>query len=319
MSRCLVRTPIRSLAAVVVLFAAHPGFSSPGGDSANARGASSSNKGRRPPAKATVQVRAGTATGPSTEAKPDSFSSHKPNFYTDRRKTVASGASKSSTRPKKTAEPPSLTSTKKSTIAGPNSVRRLAPVGSLPSMEASSHTRGKSGEIGSRQVPSSLSASSIPDLTPPGEPSVAVDSSASRSSAWQRLNPLSLFRPRQPKLVPTGYIQTGIASWYGPDFHGGPTASGEPYDMNSLTAAHPSLPFGTLLRVTNLRNGRDVVVRVNNRGPFHRNRIIDLSKQAARELGMIGSGIAKVKVEVLSAVEPIGQWGQQTWKKISAR
>jgi rare lipoprotein A len=89
--------------------------------------------------------------------------------------------------------------------------------------------------------------------------------------------------------------------------------------MTSLTAAHPSLPFGTLLRVTNLRNGREVVVRVNNRGPFHRNRIIDLSKEAARQLGMVGSGLAKVQVEVLQAVEPIGNWGQQAMRKLAGQ
>ncbi len=95
-------------------------------------------------------------------------------------------------------------------------------------------------------------------------------------------------------------IQEGIASWYGANFHNGPTASGETYDMYSLTAAHRYLPFDSVVRVTNLCNKRSVVVRINNRGPFTgNNRIIDLSKKAAQELGMKQQGLAEVKVEVL--------------------
>lgn len=89
-------------------------------------------------------------------------------------------------------------------------------------------------------------------------------------------------------------LDTGIASWYGPDFHGRPTANGETYNMNHLTAAHRTLPFNTMLRVENLDNGKSVVVRVNDRGPYIGNRIIDLSRAAAREIDMIGSGTAKV-------------------------
>ncbi|MFB2935181.1 septal ring lytic transglycosylase RlpA family protein [Aerosakkonemataceae cyanobacterium BLCC-F154] len=94
-------------------------------------------------------------------------------------------------------------------------------------------------------------------------------------------------------------ILRGIASWYGPGFHGNRTANGERYNQNSLTAAHRSLPFGTMVRVTNLRNGLSVVVRINDRGPFTRGRIIDLSAAAARTIGLTSSGIARVTVEVL--------------------
>lgn len=94
-------------------------------------------------------------------------------------------------------------------------------------------------------------------------------------------------------------ILRGIASWYGPGFHGNRTANGERYNQNSLTAAHRSLPFGTKVRVTNLRNGLSVVVRINDRGPFIRGRIIDLSAAAARTIGLTSSGIARVTVEVL--------------------
>jgi len=96
-----------------------------------------------------------------------------------------------------------------------------------------------------------------------------------------------------------GYAEQGIASWYGPGFHGRRSASGEQFNQNTMTAAHRTLPFGTQVRVTNLRTGASVVVRINDRGPFTRGRVIDLSRAAAGAIGMIGSGVAPVKVEVL--------------------
>jgi rare lipoprotein A (peptidoglycan hydrolase) len=90
-----------------------------------------------------------------------------------------------------------------------------------------------------------------------------------------------------------------VASWYGWDFHGRKTANGETYNMYEHTAAHKTLPFGTVLRVTNLRNGREAVVRINDRGPFVRGRDIDLSYATARELGMLDSGIERVRLEIL--------------------
>ena len=89
-------------------------------------------------------------------------------------------------------------------------------------------------------------------------------------------------------------IERGEASWYGEPFHGRRTASGERFDMNALSAAHNSLPFGTRVRVRNLRNGREVVVRINDRGPHARGRIIDLSRAAARALGLIQQGTGPV-------------------------
>ena len=91
----------------------------------------------------------------------------------------------------------------------------------------------------------------------------------------------------------------GIASWYGPGFHGRKTASGERFNQNALTAAHRSLPFGTRVKVTNLNNGRSVVVRINDRGPFTRGRIVDLSSGAARIIGLKGSGTAPVRIQIL--------------------
>ncbi len=94
-------------------------------------------------------------------------------------------------------------------------------------------------------------------------------------------------------------VATGRASFYGERFRGRRTASGQRFNPDALTAAHRRLPFGTRLRVTNVRNGQSVVVRVNDRGPFHGNRILDLSKAAARRIGMVRSGTARVRIERL--------------------
>lgn len=96
-----------------------------------------------------------------------------------------------------------------------------------------------------------------------------------------------------------GFIQEGKASWYGPGFHGRKTASGEVFNMNALTAAHKRLPLGSRVKVTNLANGKSVVVRITDRGPFHGNRVIDLSKAAAKELGVLAAGTADVSITAL--------------------
>lgn len=101
-----------------------------------------------------------------------------------------------------------------------------------------------------------------------------------------------------------GFRERGVASWYGPDFHGKPTSGGEIYDMHAMTAAHKTLPIPTWVEVTNLSNGRQVIVRVNDRGPFVDDRVIDLSYRAAQELDMIGHGTARVQVRALGA--PVG-------------
>lgn len=100
--------------------------------------------------------------------------------------------------------------------------------------------------------------------------------------------------------------QRGIASWYGQAFHNLRTASGEPFNMNALTAAHPTLPFGTQLKVRNPANGRAVVVRVNDRGPFTGGRSLDLSRAAASALGILNRGTAQVELLLESSVEKIG-------------
>jgi rare lipoprotein A len=100
---------------------------------------------------------------------------------------------------------------------------------------------------------------------------------------------------------PPRFAQEGLASWYGKRFHKKKTASGERYDMHELTAAHRTLPLATVVRVTNLSNNRTVVVRINDRGPFRRGRVIDLSASAAEELDMRGDGVVPVRIEVFDA------------------
>lgn len=98
-------------------------------------------------------------------------------------------------------------------------------------------------------------------------------------------------------------VQEGLVSWYGNAFHNRPTASGELFDAADMTMAHPTLPFGTHVKVTNVRNGRSVVVRVNDRGPFVGSRIADLSRAAAEQLGMLKRGVVKARIEVVDGTE----------------
>jgi rare lipoprotein A len=111
--------------------------------------------------------------------------------------------------------------------------------------------------------------------------------------------------PSQPQTPSGGVSQTGIASWYGPDFHGKATASGEVYNQNELTAAHQTLPLGTRVMVTNLENGNATEVLVNDRGPFAKGRIIDLSYAAAQSINMVGPGTALVRLDVIDSPMPI--------------
>ncbi len=115
--------------------------------------------------------------------------------------------------------------------------------------------------------------------------------------------------PRYKIDYQVGYREKGLASWYGKDFHGRPTSSGEIYNMFELTAAHKTLPLGTLLRVTELESGRAVRVKVNDRGPFVGDRILDLSFGAAQALGVVGAGIAKIEIEIIGH-QPIPKGGK---------
>jgi rare lipoprotein A len=106
-----------------------------------------------------------------------------------------------------------------------------------------------------------------------------------------------------PTPPPATIVETGMASWYGARHHGKRTASGEIFNQEKFTAAHRTLPWGSVVKVTNLANGKSVEVRINDRGPFEKGRIIDLSRAAARVLGMVASGVTLVRVELLSPLD----------------
>lgn len=108
---------------------------------------------------------------------------------------------------------------------------------------------------------------------------------------------------------PVGYVERGVASWYGPGFHGRKTASGEIFDMHQLTAAHRTLPLGSVVQVRSLTSGRSVTVQVNDRGPFARNRILDLSQAGAQAMGMIGTGTDRVEIRVVAYQGRAGAMG----------
>ncbi len=156
------------------------------------------------------------------------------------------------------------------------SLGRLAFVGAAIGMMAACSTP--------RTVPQPVN---LPEPAPPSAPpqGVKIGQPYQINGIW--------YYPKDDQ----NYDQTGIASWYGHPFHGQPTANGETYDMDSLTAAHQTLPLPSYVRVTNLDNGRSIVVKVNDRGPFVNGRIIDLSRRAARLLGFYDQGTAKVRVE----------------------
>lgn len=142
----------------------------------------------------------------------------------------------------------------------------------------------------------------------PGE--AMPENLAATPDAVPRLEPLHRFannpytvlgRDYVPMRAITPYRATGIASWYGRRYHGKKTSSGEPYDMYGMTAAHPTLPIPSYVRVTHVTNGRSVIVRVNDRGPFHEDRLIDLSYTAAWKLGFVEKGSTRVEVETVFA------------------
>jgi rare lipoprotein A len=132
--------------------------------------------------------------------------------------------------------------------------------------------------------------SSVPDATPRAEPRSRYGNPASYVVNGQRYHVMQSSQ---------GYVERGIASWYGTKFHGRRTSSGETYNMYAMTAAHKSLPLPTYAQVTNLKNGRSIVVKINDRGPFHDNRIIDLSYAAAAKLGILKQGTGLVEVRAI--------------------
>jgi len=146
------------------------------------------------------------------------------------------------------------------------------------------------------------------DGAPRGYPDLShTPDAVPRAEPYKRANmrPYTVFGKRYyPLKSAQGFVQRGVASWYGKKFHGNSTANGERYDMYAMTAAHKHLPLPSYVQVVNLENGRSTVVRVNDRGPFHDDRIIDLSYAAASKLGMIGKGTASVEIR---AIDPTTQ------------
>ena len=159
------------------------------------------------------------------------------------------------------------------------------------------------GCAGRRPITSSVPPAPAPESEPqPGSQPVPP----SKSSPLPRSPTATPSPTRNAPFVPGIYVEQGTASWYGVPFHGRHAANGEIFDMNTLVAAHRTLPFGSILRVTNLNNGRDVEVRVIDRGPFVGDRILDLARAAAVSLDMLGTGTAPVRIELLSGPSPAG-------------
>jgi rare lipoprotein A len=152
-----------------------------------------------------------------------------------------------------------------------------------------------------------IAAGSIAPASAASFPSPAADLAirqADLAPSWgdrflRQMPPAPIAQGQQIASARTMQVSSGQASWYGPGFYGNRTASGEVFRPGTLTAAHRTLPFGTRVRVTNLWNGRSTVVRINDRGPFHGARVIDLAHGAASQLGLTASGVAQVKLEVL--------------------
>jgi rare lipoprotein A len=159
--------------------------------------------------------------------------------------------------------------------------------------------------LGAFAVVSACTSTGGRDGGPAGSPPVDLDRIADAKPRVERLHPGAnnpytvLGRKYVPYQSLKPYRQRGVASWYGRKFHGRRTSSGERYDMYAMTAAHTVLPIPSYARVTHLGNGRSVIVRINDRGPFHSDRIIDLSYAAAHKLGVVNAGSARVEVEII--------------------
>jgi rare lipoprotein A len=173
--------------------------------------------------------------------------------------------------------------------AGTRAMRLCAGVLSIAVLAACA------GNAPRQSVPPTRDAASQPGSSSPSNPPATVRSGRGNPPFYTVLG-------KRYHVLPTsaGYVQRGVASWYGPDFHGLSTSNGETYDMHAMTAAHTTLPLPTWVEVTNLVNGKRVVVRVNDRGPFVDNRLIDLSFAAATALDMVRTGTARVEVRAVA-------------------
>ncbi|HVH71615.1 MAG TPA: septal ring lytic transglycosylase RlpA family protein, partial [Candidatus Dormibacteraeota bacterium] len=181
--------------------------------------------------------------------------------------------------------------------AGSAEVRRLRRILYLGSTSVFLLALAGAGCAGRNPIAGRKPPLAEPTSTPPN-----AQESAKRSTNVPETAPR---RDRPPAIpAPAGYTEEGNASWYGEPFNGRRASNGETYDMYKFTAAHRTLPFETMVRVTNLNNGKSTTVRITDRGPFVDNRIIDLSLAAAREIDLVGPGVGPVRVEVLGNVDP---------------
>ena len=152
--------------------------------------------------------------------------------------------------------------------------------------------------------PPAIESESVPDVKAPTKPRKSQEPQAAEQEDVIGV-------PGDAKPI---FSETGLASWYGPPYHNRRAANGEIYNMNALTAAHRTVPLGSICRVTNLKNGNSTLVRITDRGPFIKGRVIDLSLAAAKKIGVWKSGVARVKVEVLTSPAPLdegGRWAVQ--------
>jgi rare lipoprotein A len=172
---------------------------------------------------------------------------------------------------------------------------RLLPLAALALAAACATPRGGYYQDDGPHARPPVDVSKVPDAVPRDEP---VNERNNRPYAVFGVS----YRPLKSAY---GYRERGVASWYGKKFHGRKTSNGETYDMYAMTAAHKTLPLPSYARVRNLNNGQSVIVRVNDRGPFRDNRLIDLSYAAAHRLGILGSGTGVVEVEGLSGDQPV--------------
>ena len=169
----------------------------------------------------------------------------------------------------------------------------IALLGALVMLSACTSHPARQSQDGAPR--GTIDVTRIADAVPRVEPLARLGNPESYVVFGQRYYPVKSAR---------GFVETGIASWYGTKFHGRSTSSGEPYSMYGMTAAHKTLPLPTYVEVTNLDNGKKIIVKVNDRGPFHDDRIIDLSYAAAMKLGYANSGTARVEIRAIDPAAP---------------
>jgi rare lipoprotein A len=182
--------------------------------------------------------------------------------------------------------------------------RRLAAYASLLSLVFVCGCGARNSSASRTQAPPLQPSAPATEADSSPKSDASGESAKSQPAAGAASTPAPVKRRDSDVNPAAEYTEEGNASWYGAPFHGRRASNGEIYDMNKMTAAHRTLPFNTMVRVTNLNNGKSTVVRITDRGPFVNNRVIDLSFAAAKAIESIGPGIVPVRLEILSAIDP---------------